>query len=59
MLNKVVYLNSIKPMKHSTLLALLLSSTTLTTQARACLTAALYPAPTRPLDGQEPLIEET
>jgi len=34
MLNKVVYLNSIKPMKHSTLLALLLSSTTLSTQAQ-------------------------
>ena len=33
---------------------------TLTTQARACLTAALHPTPTRgPLDGQEPLIEET
>ena len=32
---------------------------TLTTQARACLTAALHPAPTRPLDGQEPLIGET
>ena len=31
----------------------------LTTQARACLTAALHPAPTRPLDGQEPLIGET
>ena len=31
---------------------------TLTTQARACLTAALHPAPTRPLDGQEPLIGE-
>ena len=28
--------------------------------ARACLTAALHPAPTRgPLDGQEPLIGET
>ena len=33
---------------------------TLTTQARACLTEALHPAPTRgPLDGQEPLIGET
>ena len=33
---------------------------TLTTQARACLTEALRPTPTRgPLDGQEPLIEET
>ena len=33
---------------------------TLTTQARACLTAALHPAPTPgPLDGQEPLIGET
>ena len=33
---------------------------TLTTQARACLTEALHPTPTRgPLDGQEPLIEET
>ena len=33
---------------------------TLTTQARACLTAALHPTPTRgPLDGQEPLIGET
>ena len=33
---------------------------TLTTWARACLTAALHPAPTRgPLDGQEPLIGET
>ena len=32
---------------------------TLTTQARACLTAALHPAPTRPLDGQDPLIGET
>ena len=31
----------------------------LTTQARACLTAALHPTPTRPLDGQEPLIGET
>ena len=31
----------------------------LTTQARACLTAALHPTPTCPLDGQEPLIEET
>lgn len=33
---------------------------TLATQARACLTEALRPAPTRsPLDGQEPLIGET
>ena len=33
---------------------------TLTTWARACLTEALRPAPTPgPLDGQEPLIEET
>ena len=33
---------------------------TLTTQARACLTAALHPAPTPgPLDGQDPLIGET
>ena len=33
---------------------------TLTTWARACLTEALRPAPTRgPLDGQEPLIGET
>ena len=33
---------------------------TLTAQARACLTAALHPAPTcGPLDGQEPLIGET
>lgn len=33
---------------------------TLTTQARACLTEALHPTPTRgPLDGQEPLIGET
>ena len=33
---------------------------TLTTQARACLTAALHPTPTNgPLDGQEPLIGET
>ena len=32
----------------------------LTTQARACLTEALRPAPTTgPLDGQEPLIGET
>ena len=32
----------------------------LTTQARACLTEALRPAPTRcPLDGQDPLIGET
>ena len=31
----------------------------LTTQARACLTAALHPTPTRPLDGQEPLIGES
>ena len=32
---------------------------TLTTQARACLTAALHPTATRPLDGQDPLIGET
>lgn len=33
---------------------------TLTTQARACLTAALHPTATPgPLDGQEPLIGET
>ena len=33
---------------------------TLATQARACLTEALRPAPTTgPLDGQEPLIGET
>ena len=33
---------------------------TLTTWARACLTEALRPAPTPgPLDGREPLIEET
>ena len=32
---------------------------TLTTQARACLAEALRPAPTGPLDGQDPLIEET
>ena len=32
----------------------------LTTQARACLTEALRPAPaTGPLDGQDPLIGET
>ena len=33
---------------------------TLTTQARACLTAALHPTTTPgPLDGQDPLIGET
>ena len=32
---------------------------TLATQARACLAEALRPAPTGPLDGQEPLIGET
>ena len=32
---------------------------TLATQARACLTEALRPTPTGPLDGQDPLIGET
>ena len=44
---------------HATLDELPAYCATLTTQARACLTEALRPTPTRgPLDGQEPLIGE-
>ena len=44
---------------HATLDELPAYCATLTTQARACLAEALRPAPTGPLDGQDPLIEET